>query len=66
MYAMRKSDLARFPCGSEDVCRIEEHSTNAYLAESRIIEDFLKLIEPSYNRAVENSEMTKSTQTACL
>jgi hypothetical protein len=28
MYAIRKSDLKRFPTKSQDVCRIEEGSTN--------------------------------------
>jgi hypothetical protein len=38
---------------SEDVCRTSDGSTNEYLNEPRVIEDFLKLIEPKYNRSVE-------------
>jgi len=53
MYAYRKSDGAQFPCGSEDVCRISDGSTNQFLGEPRILEDFLRRIEPSYNRACE-------------
>lgn len=51
MYAYRKSDGAQFPCGSEDVCRVAEGSTNVFLDEPRILENFLHRIEPSYNRA---------------
>ena len=51
MFAFRKSDGQTFPCGAEDVCRIPEGSTNAYLPEPRLVEDFLKLIEPKYNWA---------------
>jgi hypothetical protein len=53
MYALRKSDLKAFTCRSEDVCRIEEGSTNTYVRESRIIEDVLTEIEPHYNASVE-------------
>jgi hypothetical protein len=49
MYALRKSDLKRFPTKSQDVCRIEEGSTNAYLTKDRAIEEFLKEVEPRYN-----------------
>ncbi|MBS0296839.1 MAG: DUF4238 domain-containing protein [Proteobacteria bacterium] len=52
MHAIRKSDLKKFPCTSESVCRIEEGSTNAYLIEDRVIEEFLKSIEPKYNASV--------------
>ena len=51
MYAYRKSDGAEFPCGSDDVCRIEQGSTNPYLSEPRLLEQFLKKIEPHHNRA---------------
>lgn len=52
MYAIRKKDLLCFLCGSEDVCRIEDGSTNEYIAENRAIEDFLKYIEPLYNKSL--------------
>src|ERR1017187_9148778 len=52
MYAIRKSDLKRFPTKSQDVCRIEEGSTNAYLTEDRAIEEFLKAVEPVYNASL--------------
>jgi hypothetical protein len=35
------------------VCRTEEGSTNVYLTESRIIEEFLRTIEPKYNAMVD-------------
>ena len=53
MYAMRKSDLKEFTPDSRSVCRINDGSTNAYLRESRAIEEFLKQIEPKYNSAVD-------------
>ena len=52
MYAIRKSDLKRFQTRSQDVCRIEEGSTNAYLSEDRAIEEFLKVVEPRYNASL--------------
>src|ERR1700719_3034549 len=54
MYGLRKSDLRAFTCRSEDVCRIEAGSTNPYLKEPRIIEDFLTEVEPYYNASVAN------------
>jgi hypothetical protein len=52
LYAIRKSDLARFTPRTKDVCRIEDGSTNAYLREDRAIEEFLKAVEPQYNAAL--------------
>jgi len=53
MYAISKKDMKQFSPSSKDVCRIEDGSTNAYLREDRIVEEFLKTIEPKYNAAVE-------------
>src|SRR5688572_3566691 len=53
LYAIRKSDLKTFTPRSEDVCRIMDGSTNAYLSEERTIEEFLKTIEPNYNESLE-------------
>jgi hypothetical protein len=52
MYATRKSDLKSFTPDSKSVCRINDGSTNAYLDEDRVIEEFLKTIEPKYNDAL--------------
>lgn len=52
VYAMRKSDLKKFSPRAQDVCRIEDNSSNSYLKEDRAIENFLKVIEPRYNSAV--------------
>lgn len=49
MYAVRKSDLKEFTPNAQSVCRIEEGSTNSYLRDQRIIEEFLMGIEPKYN-----------------
>lgn len=51
-YAIRKSDLKTFTPTAEDVCRILNGSTNAYLRENRAIEDFLNTVEPIYNISV--------------
>jgi hypothetical protein len=61
MYAMRKSNLKRFPPKADDVCRIEEGNTNKYLTEARRIEDFLKTIEGKYNASVESFERGNPT-----
>jgi len=53
MHAIRKSDLKSFTPDAQSVCRIENGSTNAYLREDRIVEEFLKGIEPKYNSALE-------------
>ena len=52
MYAMRKRDLKSFTPNSQSVCRIEDGSTNAFLKDDRMIEEFLKKIEPNYNSAL--------------
>jgi hypothetical protein len=52
IYATRKSDLKSFTPRPEDVCRIEDGSTNSYLRHERAIEEFLKAIEPKYNASI--------------
>ena len=52
MYAIRKSDLKQFTPNAKSVCRLDEGNTNEYLSEPRLIEKFLKTIEPGYNAAV--------------
>jgi hypothetical protein len=52
VHAIRKSDSRKFTPRPQDVCRIEEGSTNGYLTRDRVIEDFLKTIEPGYNAAL--------------
>ncbi len=51
-YALRKDNLKLFQQASARVCRIEENSTNGYLKDDRIIEEFLKTVEPKYNEAI--------------
>ncbi len=53
MYATRKSDLKSFTPNSKIVCGINDGSTNAYLKKDRVIEEFLKTIEPKYNEALD-------------
>jgi hypothetical protein len=53
MHAIRKSDLKSFTPNAQSICRIEDGSTNSYLREDRVVEEFLKGIEPKYNRALE-------------
>src|SRR5665213_1348829 len=52
MHVIRKPDLKRFVARSQDVCRIQDNSTNAYLLEDRGVEEFLKIVEPKYNSSV--------------
>lgn len=52
MYAVRKANGKAFAPKSESVCRIEEGSTNGYLTKDRLIEDFLKGVEPRYNASI--------------
>lgn len=54
LHAIRKADLFYFTPTPQDVCRIANNSTNRYLPEERVIEDFLKTIEPRYNDAADN------------
>ena len=48
-----KRTNATFPCHPEDVCRTQDGSTNQYLEEERVVEEFLKGIEPQYNVALD-------------
>ena len=59
MYAIRKSDLKCFTPNSRSVCGIQDGSTNAYLHDERVIEEFLKTIEPNYNSALEKLKAGK-------
>jgi Protein of unknown function (DUF4238) len=52
MHGFRKRDGHVFPCSSKDVCRVADGSTNEYLLKDRIIEEYLKTIEPNYNAAI--------------
>lgn len=62
MYAIRKSDLKSIRTKSQDVCRIEDGSTNAYLKEDRAIEEFLKGVEPRYNSSLVKLRQNKIDQ----
>src|SRR5262249_17422115 len=62
MYAIRKSDLKKFKCNSQSVCRIENNSTNAYLTRDRAIEEFLLGVEPKYNAGVAKLRYDKIDQ----
>lgn len=53
MYGVQKRSLKQFPCGSEDVCRIDEGNTNQFLQHERAIEKFLSAIEPRYNASLD-------------
>src|SRR5271154_5011687 len=64
MYAIRKSDMKRFRTKSQDVCRIEQGGTNAYLVEDRAIEEFLREVEPHYNASLAKLRENKMDQEA--
>ncbi len=59
MFALRKRDMKSFTPDAHSVCRVEDGSTNEYLANPRAIEEFLKGIEPRYNQAVANITESK-------
>lgn len=65
LYALRKSDLKTFTPNTESICRIEEGNTNVYLNEDRAIEEFLKRIEPNYNKSVEKI-ISKNIDHECI
>lgn len=62
MFAIRKRDMFGFKPRSEDVCRRDEGNTNSYLVEPRIIEEFLKTIEPKYNAACNELRDKRATR----
>jgi hypothetical protein len=66
MFAIRKSDLEQFRCNAKSVCRIEDNSSNAYLRKDRLIEEFLRYVEPRYNEAVSNLESGTVDQQSIL
>ena len=51
--------MASFDCRPKSVCRIDEGSTNRFLENERAVEDFLKTIEPRYNRALDTMRQGK-------
>lgn len=51
-FCIRKDELKLFYQNSAAVCRIEDNSTNSYLKKDRVVEEFLKGIEPEYNDSV--------------
>lgn len=53
LVGVKKDDLKKFYAKSEDVCRRIDGNTNGYLTEPRVIEEFLKRIEPNYNMALD-------------
>jgi Protein of unknown function (DUF4238) len=59
LHAIRKSDLKQFSPRPADVCRIKDGSSNAYLKSERIIEEFLRDIEPRYNASVSKLRQDK-------
>lgn len=59
MYAIRKFDLGRYTCDAYSQCRIEDGSTNPYLQQPRIIEEFLQSVEPKYSSALEKARRMK-------
>ncbi|MEX2490412.1 MAG: DUF4238 domain-containing protein [Nitrospirales bacterium] len=52
MLAISKTTLKQFSPAPNNVCRIQEGSTNEYLSDPRAVEEFLRLVEPNYNQAL--------------
>jgi hypothetical protein len=57
MYAIRKSDLKIFTPNSSSVCRNPEGNTTTFLNEPRAVEEFLRTIEPNYNKVLRKIEL---------
>lgn len=51
MYGFGIASGKSFPCGAQDICFVPDGSTNAFLPEPRLVEEFLKPVEPRYNAA---------------
>jgi hypothetical protein len=49
LHATRKSDLKNFSPGTKSVCAIQDGSTNQYLADDRLLEQYLEEFEPKYS-----------------
>ncbi len=52
LHAYRKSDLKHFTPTTKDICVEENWDSNPYFQEPRAVDQFLKLIEPKWNRGV--------------
>ncbi|HEY5305211.1 MAG TPA: DUF4238 domain-containing protein [Pseudolabrys sp.] len=64
LRAIKKSDLKTFNTRSQDVCRIQNGNTNPFLQQPRVIEEFLKGVEPCYNESVQKFRDDKIDQAA--
>ena len=53
LYAFRKSDASFFTPSARSVCGIADGNTNAYFENPRIVEEFLRTVEPHYARYVQ-------------
>lgn len=58
-YAIRKSNLQEFTPRALDVCRLEEGNTNPYVVHIRVIEQFLRAIEPRLNQSIDKFQTDK-------
>lgn len=56
LHAQRKSDGKAFTPRTKDICRIPDGSSNQYLTQERVIEEFLKEVEPRYNASIQALE----------
>lgn len=62
LHALRKSDMMYFTPGAKAVCAVVDGSSNAYIRENRLIEEFLKSVEPNYPKALETLKHGKISQ----
>lgn len=56
MHAYRKHDLKYFTPTTKDICYEEGWDTNPYFQDSRAVDQYLKIVEPKWNRGVDNIE----------
>ncbi len=50
LHVPRKGDLKYFTPRTEDICREEGWNTNPYFENQRAVEDYLRVVEPKWNR----------------
>jgi hypothetical protein len=66
LHAYRKPGGQSFICRTRDVCRDDDWSSNDYFTDPRVAEDYLRLIEPRYARAVQALRMGRPDDEAIL
>jgi Protein of unknown function (DUF4238) len=54
MHAYNKAKLKHFTPTTDSICRDEGWDTNPYFEDNRAVDKYLRIVEPKWNRGVEN------------